>query len=178
MRPAGKGVSRVLANLAPRLLARGDRQVRYIVLTTATGADLMGTQPPGSIIVVPEMLDSLWVHWGLPLHALRAGADLIYLFREGGPLWGPPYILHVPEDPTVRWTRIPPDAWRVRARAALDRMTMSQSVRRARLLATATTATASDLARRFAIRRSRFAVVPLGVDRIFFQGVDDHSRVE
>src|SRR5207237_1433031 len=36
----------------------------------------------------------------------------------------------------------------------------------------------SDLARKFAIRRGRFAVVPLGVDRVFFQGVDDHSRAQ
>jgi glycosyltransferase involved in cell wall biosynthesis len=167
LRPGGKGVARVLANIAPRLLGREDEQIRYVALTTQAGAELLGGHDAGGVVVVPEMLDTLWVHRALPVHALQAGADLLYLHREVGPLWGPQYILHVPEDPAARWARIPPGAWRVKARAELDRMLMPHSVRRARSVATSTDATARNLARKFAVPRDRIQVVPLGVDSVF-----------
>jgi glycosyltransferase involved in cell wall biosynthesis len=170
LRPGGKGTARVLANLAPRLLAREEGRIRYMAFTTRAGAEVLGKRyARGAVVVVPEMLDSLWVHRALPKYARRAGADLLYLHREVGPLWGPPYLLHVPEDPTARWARTPPGAWRVRARAVLDRATMGASIRRARALATSTEATARDLARRFTVSQGRFATVPLGVDSFFFE---------
>lgn len=165
--PNGKGVSRVLANLTRELLTGKANGIRYLALTTARGARLLGVHPVEGVLVVPDMPDSVWTHWGLPFYARRAGASLLYLHREIGPLWGPGVVLHVPEDPTARWGRIPRDAWRTRGRAALDRATMPMSLRRARVLATSTHATAEQLAVRFGINECQFALVPLGVEGVF-----------
>ncbi len=175
LRPEGKGVARVLANLTPYLLARQDERIRYMAFATRGGVEILGSQYAGGVVVVPEILDSLWVHQALPIYARRAGADLLYLHREVGPFWGPPYILHIYEDPTARWARIPPGAWRTKARAVLDRMTMRRSIRRARAVATSTDATARELAGKFGIARHHLAVVPLGVDPAFPREVYDRS---
>lgn len=167
LRPSAKGVSRVLANLTPRLLAMEDSGTQYVALTTAAGAGLLGAQFARFVLVVPDMPDSIWTHCGLPFYADQVDADLLYLTREVGPLWGPPFVLHVFEDPRARWARIPPNAWRTRGRALLDRATMRSSLGRARVLATSSRATAEQLAVRFGISQSRFREVPLGVDSVF-----------
>ena len=167
LRPNGKGVSRVLGNLTSCLLTMETTSTRYLALTTEAGSRLLGAQFARFVVSVPDMPDSIWTHWGLPFYARRAGADLLYLHREIGPLWGPAVVLHVPEDPTARWARIPPRAWRSRGRAFLDRAAMPISLGRARVLATSTRATAKELAVRFSISEHKFRLVPLGVDSAF-----------
>src|SRR4051794_27887003 len=107
-----KGITRVISCLLPQLTAQSSNKI--LVVTTAAGLPLLpgGNDP----IVVTTGLQSEWEQWGLPRLARDLRVDAIYSHRECGPSWGPPIVLHIPEDPAVRWRRSPPRSARDRAR--------------------------------------------------------------
>jgi glycosyltransferase involved in cell wall biosynthesis len=168
LRIRGKGVSRSLQNIIPRLL-RSQGQLRYVVLTTAEGRRTMGEDVKDFCIIVPKMPGSVWEQFGLPRFARRAGADLIYSQRECGPLWGLPYVLHIHEDPALRWAVDRARGSRERLRRAYTRLAFPRSLRRAPVILASTQATATMLLRRTALDPHRVRVVHLGVDDCFFE---------
>jgi glycosyltransferase involved in cell wall biosynthesis len=156
-----KGVARVLCELAPRLVALAPD--RYHVATTSAGVHLMGFLPPTQIHVVPSIPQAVWEQVALPATAARLGAGAIYSHRECGALWGPPLLLHVTEDPEVRWAREVAASQRERSRRRYSRMFMDRSLRRASVVAS-TRATAELLRIHHGVPLARARIVPLGVD--------------
>ena len=85
-------------------------------------------------------------------------------------MWGPQLLLHVPEDPEIRWRQDPlhlttPQQGKARelARRGYSRLLMNHALQRARVV-TSTRATALDLEYRHRLPADRVTVVPLGID--------------
>ena len=128
IRRRGRGVARVLRQVLP-LLAAEQSGVPYVVLTTLEGKELLG--PCASrVVTVPQMSQTRWEQFGLPWHARKIGATAVYSHAECGPLWGPPVLLHVPEDPHVRWEGAPAASSREYVRRSYESLVMGRSIRR------------------------------------------------
>lgn len=168
LRSRGKGVSRSLQNIIPRLL-RSQGQLQYVVLTTPEGRRVMGEDVKDFYVNVPKMPGSVWEQFGLPYFASRAGADLIYSQRECGPVWGPHYVLHIHEDPALRWAIDQSSSLRERLRRAYTRLAFTRSFKRATVILASTQATATMLLSRTALDPKKVKVVHLGVDDCFFE---------
>ena len=165
-----KGVERVLVNVC-RELARAHPS-RYHVTCTAAGAPLLAEHFPRSALhIVPRTPQAVWEQIGLPAVATRTRAAAVYSHRECGALWGPPLLLHIPEDPEVRWRRDPPTTPNARARVAYSRSFLHRSARRAHL-AVSTPSVGHALAARLGIPPGTMALVPLGVDTSVFHPVE------
>ncbi len=158
-----KGVGRVLAELGPRLAASD----RVHLVCTPAALDHVAGIDRSRIGVLPATPQSVWEQVVLPATARRLGAGAVYSQMECGALWGPPLVLHVPEDPEVRWSREPATTLRERSRRHYSRALLDRSLRRARVV-TATRATAEDLSRHHGIPADAVTVVPLGVDLATF----------
>lgn len=158
-----KGIHRVLMSLVPELVLQDPR---CMVATTETGARLLRGSN-AVVAVVPVMRKSVWEQWGLPRTAHLQGAVATYSHREAGALWGPPLVLHVPEDPEVRWAREPAGSATARARRAYSRGLMGRSLRRARVAAASVPSIATDLAREYDV--PKVCTIPLGVDLQVFR---------
>jgi glycosyltransferase involved in cell wall biosynthesis len=154
-------VTRVLEELVPRLLALDPE--RYVVVATTAARDRLSAVPAARLRIVPRCPQSLWEQFALPLLARRERADAIYCHRECAPLWGPLTLLHVTEDPEVRWDHTAATSTRERARRLYSRLLMDRSLRRARVVAS-TASSRDDLVGRHGLRADEIAVVPLGVD--------------
>lgn len=157
-----KGVGRVLGELAPRLVARDPDRYR-VVCTRAALPLLVGHVDRAAAVVAPAVPQAAWEQVVLPAAAARLGAGAVYSHQECGALWGPPLLLHVPEDPEVRWGREPVTTVREGARRAYSRALLGRALRRA-LVVTSTGATLEDLRRNHGLPASSGEVVPLGVD--------------
>jgi glycosyltransferase involved in cell wall biosynthesis len=157
-----KGLARVLTALTPRLVAL--EPGRYRAVTTRAGLPVLeglGVDLP--VTVAPRVPNAVWEQVVLPGVATALRATSIYCHQECGALWGPGLVLHVPEDPEIRWSREPTAALRERSRRRYSRMFMNPSLRRATIV-TSTASTRGDLQRRHGIDPSVVEVVPLGVD--------------
>ena len=154
-----KGVGRVLAELGGRLARDG----RVRLACTAVALDHLAGIDRSRISVLPATPQSIWEQVVVPAAARRVGAGAVYSHMEGGALWGPPLVLHVPEDPEVRWSREPADTFRERARRRYSRALLDRALARARVVAS-TRATAADLNRNHGVPLAAITVVPLGVD--------------
>jgi glycosyltransferase involved in cell wall biosynthesis len=166
IRPGGRGVARVLKQVLPLLAHRTDGP-EYVIVTSEDGRAAL----PASleIVTVPRMPMSLWEQLGLPEQARRLRARAVYCHAECGPLWGPPVVLHVPEDPYTRWAFSPADSPKEHVRRVYQRATTRASVLRSPFLITSSQAVADQLIDRFGHALPRTSVVPLGVDdRIFY----------
>jgi glycosyltransferase involved in cell wall biosynthesis len=161
-----KGVSRVLLSLVPRLLERSDE---VLVACSNTGNELLGERLQGRAVVVSRPLQSKWEQWDLPWLARRHGVAAVYSHREAGALWGPPLLLHVPEDPEVRWQRDPPRSARDRARRMYSRLLLRRSLRHSAVVAVSTRAVARQLAAGYGIDLDSILLIPLGVDLELFR---------
>ncbi len=157
-----KGVGRVLGELAPRLVARDPERYR-VVCTRAALPLLDGHVDRAAAVVVAPVPQAAWEQLALPAAAARLRAGAVYSHQECGALWGPPLLLHVPEDPEVRWRREPVTSVREGARRAYSRALFGRALRRA-LVVTSTGATLDDLRRNHGLAASSGEVVPLGVD--------------
>jgi glycosyltransferase involved in cell wall biosynthesis len=161
-----KGVARVLTSLTPALVALDPDG--YRVVCTAAGREVVdGLELGVTPYVVRPVPDTVWEQAALPAVAARLGVGAVYSHRECGALWGPRLVLHVPEDPEVRWQREPVTDARDRTRRRYSRLLMDRSLRRSTVV-TSTAATAGDLARNHHLGVERTTVVPLGVDLVRF----------
>lgn len=168
-----KGVERVLASVCRELVH--EHPSRYHVTCTAAGVALLAEHfPPSAVHVVPRTPQAVWEQIGLPAVAARVRAAAVYSHRECGALWGPPLLLHIPEDPEVRWRRDPPTAPNARARVAYSRAFLRHSARRAQL-AVSTPSVGHALAERLGVPPGTVALVPLGVDTSVFHHVGGAS---
>jgi glycosyltransferase involved in cell wall biosynthesis len=165
LRRQGRGVGRVLQHLLPLLAA--DRRLSCVILSTNEGREILGSDS-AEFHVVPSMAQTAWEQSGLSLTARKVSAEAIYSFAECGPLWGPPLLLHVPEDPFTRWRGEHANTVREHLRRGYQRAMTQRSLRRASVLAADSSACRSALQRRFGLDRKDIAVVPLGVDRELF----------
>ena len=156
-----KGINRVLECLVPPLRDSGEN---VVFATTAAGAERLGGGP--DLLVVQRTKQSMWEQWGLPVLATRIGCASIYSHREAGPLWGPPLVLHVPEDPEVRWSREPISGLNDTARRAYSRALMRRSLRRAQIVAASVPSVAQQLQQRYHV--AAVTTIPLGVDHMTF----------
>jgi len=162
-----KGVARVLREVTPRLVALDPG--RYLVAcSTPDAARLLPDVPGDRLVVAPYRSQSVWEQWTLPALGARIGAGAIYSHQECGALWGPPLLLHVPEDPEVRWRREVATTVRERARRRYSRTLMDRSLARADVVVS-TVATARDLGRHHGVDPASVGVVPLGVDLTRFR---------
>lgn len=174
IRPGGRGVARVLQQVLPLMVAKKDG-LDPVIVTSSEGRRLLG-ELDAEIVEATSMPKSLWEQWGLPREAKRLGAKAIYIHSECSPLWGPPVLLHVPEDPYIRWQTTPVTTWREHARRAYQRTTMSRSVRRAPIVVTSCEAVTAQLRSRFGPALGPTSVVPLGVDSSLFHGEEVPPR--
>ena len=157
-----KGIHRVMHSLIPEMLAIENQ---CVIATTAAGADVLD----GSgceVLVVQQMRKSWWEQWGLPQAARRAHCVATYSHREAGALWGAPLVLHVPEDPEVRWAREHVVGFSARARRTYSRALMGRSLRRAAVAAASVPSVGHALAARYGV--PAVATIPLGVDTATF----------
>jgi glycosyltransferase involved in cell wall biosynthesis len=161
-----KGISRVLLSLIPRLLERTDD---ILVACTLTGSELLGDRLQRRTVVVHRPLQSKWEQWDLPRLARRHCVAAVYSHREAGALWGPPLLLHVPEDPEVRWQRASPRSARERARRTYSRLLLRRSLRHSAVVAVSTEAVARRLAAGYGIALDSILRIPLGVDLELFR---------
>src|SRR5688500_20197184 len=88
VRENGKGISRSLTNIVPRLVARSDADRSYVVLTTTEGAALLPDVEAERVRIVPRVRGSVWEQIYLPWFARSVGADLLYVLSEVPPLVG------------------------------------------------------------------------------------------
>ena len=112
--------------------------------------------------------NAVWEQVVLPRTAARLGAAAIYSHRECGALWGPPQLLHVPEDPENPLATEPTTEVREQLRRRYSRLLMDRSLARAEVVVS-TSATRDDLARHHHVDPTRMTVVPLGVDLDLFR---------
>jgi glycosyltransferase involved in cell wall biosynthesis len=169
-----KGISRVLASLAPQVVTRATDEVFVACTTDADG--YLPDVPQNRVVHVRPELQSVWEQWSLPRLAQKIGATAVYSHRESGALWGPPLVLHVPEDPEVRWDRDPPRSLREHGRRLYSRATMRRSLSRA-VVAASTAAVAAQLSARYRIAHDYISIIPLGVDLALFSP-DDGARAD
>lgn len=160
-----KGVARVLGELAPRLVAMDHG--RYHVATTPSGLALLPPLPRRQVHCHAAHAQTLWEQVSLPNLGRRIGAGAIYSHRECGALWGPALLLHVTEDPEIRWARETAPGLRDRARRAYSRVLLDRSLQRASVVVS-TRVTAELLERNHRLPRARTVVVPLAVDHAVF----------
>jgi glycosyltransferase involved in cell wall biosynthesis len=166
-----KGVARVLTELAPRMFALAPE--RYRAVCSPLGLPILrrlGLEHVAT--VVRRVPNAVWEQALLPLACSRLGAAAVYSHRECGALWGPPQLLHVPEDPEIRWRREPTTAMREQLRRRYSRLLMDRSLIRAEVVVS-TSATRDDLVHNHHLDPARAAVVPLGVDLDVFRPVSD-----
>lgn len=165
IRPGGRGVARVLKQVIPLLAHRTDG-AEYVTVTSEVGRAAL----PESLqtVLAPRMPMSAWEQIGLPEHARRLRAAAIYCHAECGPMWGPPVVMHVPEDPYSRWAFSPADTHKEHLRRVYQRGTVQTSVLRSPLVITSSRAVAAELAQRFGPALPHIEVVPLGVDSTVF----------
>jgi GT2 family glycosyltransferase/glycosyltransferase involved in cell wall biosynthesis len=156
-----KGVGRVLEELVPRLMLVDPG--RYIAVVTPAAKTRFAAVDPARLRTVRLFPQSVWEQLVLPLVAALLRVDATYCHRECAAIWGPPVLLHVTEDPEVRWERqLDPDR-RERARRRYSRFFMDRSLQRARVL-TSSHSTRTDLVSRHGLRTEQVGVVALGVD--------------
>jgi glycosyltransferase involved in cell wall biosynthesis len=154
-----KGINRVLLSLIPELEARiGER---LLVACTPAGAELADL-PPERLLVSDRTSQSRWEQYGLPRIASRSRVSAVYSHREAGALWGPPLVLHVPEDPEVRWARQPTRTPRELARRRYSRTLMRRSLQRAAVVAASVPTVARQLTSHYGVHDVE--LLPLGVD--------------
>lgn len=161
-----KGLARVVTALTPRLIAL--EPGRYRAVSTRAGLpviEALGVDLP--VTVVPRVPNAVWEQFVLPGVATALRATSVYCHQECGALWGPGLVLHVPEDPEIRWSREPTTDLRERSRRRYSRIFMNPSLRRATIV-TSTVATRGDLERQHGIDPNDVTVVPLGVDLDMF----------
>ena len=170
---SGRGVSRLLREIVP-LLLKPTSGLDAFALTTAEGAELLGPVE-GEVVIVPRTPKSAWEQTGLPWLATRHGADRLYTCSECGPLWGPSTLLHIPEDPYVRWAIAPVATHHERLRRWYQRATMARGVARATCLVVNSQPVADQLRQRFAPSMP-VNVIPLGVDTALFYPDDGGIR--
>ena len=163
-----KGISRVLSALIPELHLR--LQDRLLVATTHKGRELLDL-PPLQVLQVPHGLQSVWEQYGLPRLAVKHRVSATYSHREAGALWGPPLVLHVTEDPEVRWARESEPGLRGRSRRAYSRALMRRSLDRAAVVAASVPSVRDQLQLRYGQQDVR--LLPLGVDLRRFRPADD-----
>ena len=174
-----KGVARVLTEVAPRMVALAPERYRVVCsplalpILAGIGLDHLAT-------AVRRVPNAVWEQVVLPRTCTRLGAAAVYSHRECGSLWGPPQLLHVPEDPEVRWRREPTADPREQLRRGYSRLLMDRSLARAEVVVS-TAATRGDLVAHHRLDASRATVVPLGVDLDVFRpapaGDVDHPYV-
>ena len=155
------GVARVLEAVVPRLVQLDPD--RYLVVATHAAANRLEGVDPARVRTVPALPQSVWEQIALPALATAFGVDATYCHRECAAVWGPPVLLHVTEDPEIRWEREIDPELRDRARRRYSRLFMDRSLQRARVV-TSTESTRLDLVRRHGVRSEQIEVVPLGVD--------------
>ena len=156
-----KGVGRVLDEVVPRLLQLDPN--RYIVVATSAAETRFAPADRDRLRIVPRVPQSLWEQLVLPLVALRLGVDATYCHRECAAIWGPPVLLHVTEDPEVRWERERDFGAREWARRRYSRFFMDRALQRARVV-TSSQSSRADLTWRHGLRAEQVGIVPLGVD--------------
>lgn len=162
IREQGSGVSRVLREVLP-LLAAEHRGLDYVIVSTAEGVRALGTIE-SEVVTAPSMPNSVWEQFGLPWYARRLRADAVYSHSECCPLWGAPVLLHVPEDPYIRWDYAPAITPREHVRRVYQRLVLRRSMYRARPLVTSCEPIAQALRARFGADLVVSATVALGVD--------------
>ena len=162
-----KGISRVLASLADALCDVAPEDVVFAV--TPAGQPALAHLPRTRVVCVAPSLQSRWEQVGLPRLARQLGAAAIYSHREAGALWGPPLVLHVPEDPEVRWERTPPTTAKSRARQVYSRSILKAALRRAAVVGVSTSAVGDQISSRYRLPRTAIRLIPLGVDLERFQ---------
>jgi glycosyltransferase involved in cell wall biosynthesis len=165
LREDGRGVSRSLRHLVPLLSAKEDG-LRYVTLTTTEGRELLA-ETNAEVVMVPVMPKSCWEQLGLPFFATKLGADVVFSRSECAPLWGPPVLLHVPEDPYIRWEAMATTG-KEKLRRTYQRLVMRASLRRAPVVIASCEVTARALQDRFGHSIRRTEIVPLGVDNAIF----------
>ena len=177
-----RGVARALEEIGTRLLTA--HPARYRAVCSAEGVPLLRGVDRDRLTVVRPHAQALFEQFTLPRIASCLEGRAVYSLRECGALWGPPLLLHVTEDPEVRWSRetlkfVGPGGGfgREIARRCYSRLVMNWSLRRARV-ATLTSATAADLERTHGLPADRATVVPLGVDVDRFRPVGPGDRTE
>jgi glycosyltransferase involved in cell wall biosynthesis len=176
--PDGKGIGRALENIAPLLVERADDRIRYVALTTTDGSSYFPKGHARSIQIVPRMFGSVWEQFGLPYYATKIKADLIYRFGEVGPRWGPPYVLHLTEDPQVRWSHDPKAPARERMRRRYEGAAVRRSLHRARLLLSITRATGARMENAYGLRAGSVQTGHLGVNKeLFNAGGQEKSHI-
>ena len=166
LRRQGRGPARVLQHVLP--LLADDPRLNCVILSTEEGRELFDF-PSAEFHVAPSMTQSAWEQFGLPWHARRVQADVIYSLAECGPTWGPPLVLHVPEDPFVRWNGAKADSSRERVRRAYQRLTIRRGLHHASFLATCSPICCTELKNRFRRHVAEIGVIPLGVDTHLFR---------
>jgi glycosyltransferase involved in cell wall biosynthesis len=156
-----KGVGRVLSSVVPHLVEQAPDEI--VIVCTAAGIELLDPAAQARAVEVGRPLQTRWEQWSLPRLGRKLRAAATYSHREAGAMWGPPLVLHIPEDPEVRWERTPPRTAREHARRLYNRLLIRRSITHAAVLAVSTTSVADGLRRRYGVRR-RIATLPLGVD--------------
>lgn len=156
-----------MRHLLPLLAKECEDLGTVVTLTTEEGRELMG-HIEGETVLVPPLPHSMWEQFGLPEHSRRVGADVIYTFSECAPLWGPLVLLHIPEDPYIRWNGAPARSVREHARRSYQRLVVKRGIRRTPVLVTCSRAIAEGIERRLTSEVETTAVVPLGVDMTVF----------
>ena len=175
-----RGIARVQKEIASRLLAWYPE--RYHAICGRVGWPVLRDIDADLLTIIGHRPAAVYEQITLPLLASRLRARAVYSHRECGALWGPPLLLHVPEDPEVRWSRQSIQVVRAAgagvghevARQAYSRLVMNQSLRRARIV-TSSASTAADLEKFHGLRTDRVTVVPLGVDLDRFRPVVDDN---
>ena len=165
-----KGVARVLNELAPRLFALAPERYRA-VCTPAGRPGLRQLGIEDRSVVIRRVPGAAWEQVVLPGACARLGAGAVYSHQECGALWGPPLLLHVPEDPEIRWGREPTTDLRERTRRGYSRLLMDRSLARAEVVVS-TAATRDDLVRNHHLAPAQATIVPLGVDLDRFRPAD------
>jgi glycosyltransferase involved in cell wall biosynthesis len=174
LRRQGRGVARVLKQVLP--LLTGDPRLDCVILSTQEGREFLDF-PPAEFHITRSMSQSAWEQFGLPWHARRVQADVIYSHAECGSAWGPPLLLHVPEDPFVRWSGAKADSSRERVRRAYQRLAIRHGLHHASFVATSSFVCRSQLKNRFGPHLGNISVIPLGVDtKIFHPNSSDMGR--
>ena len=163
-----KGVGRVLEEVVPRLMQLDPD--RYVAVATPAAKPRFAVVDSDRLRTVRLFPQSVWEQLVLPFVAAVLGVDATYSFRECAAIWGPPVLLHVTEDPEVRWERQTDPGGRERARRRYSRLFMDRSLQRARVV-TCTESTRTDLIRRHGLRTEQVSVVALGVDLKRFTGL-------
>jgi len=139
------------------------------VVCTSSGRSLVeGLDLGAPVSAAPRVPATAWEQLVLPAVATRLRAAAVYSHRECGALWGPRLVLHVPEDPEIRWRREPTSDRRELARRRYSRLMMDRSLRRSTVVAS-TGATVRDLEHNHGLDPMCATVVPLGVDLELFQ---------